>query len=72
MNPKAKEYQKSLQKKENEILRNTMLYCANEGIEFTRQHNILIRNAMRQFFKEGVYPIVREMYDNPEKNYADK
>ena len=72
MNPKVKEYKNVLQKKENEIVRATILYCANNHIEFKREHNILMRNAMRQFFKEGVYPIVREIYDNPEKSYHAK
>ena len=68
---KTKEYKRILQQKENQIIRETLLWCANNNVSFEKSHNILMRNAMRQFFKEGVYPIVREIYDNPSKTYSD-
>jgi hypothetical protein len=69
---KPKEWQEAMLKKENQIIRDTQLYCANNDIEFHKKHNILMRNAMRQFFKEGVYPIIREIFDSPDKKYTDK
>jgi len=68
---KTKEYKRILTQKENQIIRETLLWCANNNVSFEKSHNILMRNAMRQFFKEGVYPIVREIYDNPCKKYID-
>ncbi len=68
----SKEYRDILMKKENQIIKATIMYCANNNIEFKRSHNILMRNAMRQFFKEGVYPIVRDIWENGLKKYNDE
>jgi hypothetical protein len=31
-----------------------------------------MRNAMRQFFKEGVYPIARDIWENGLKKYNEE
>ena len=72
MSNKTKEYKDILTQKENQIIKETQLYCANNNIEFKRSHNVLMRNAMRQFFKEGVAPLVREIYDAGFKKYTDE
>ncbi len=66
---KEKEYKEILTKKENQIIRETQLYCAKHDIEFSRKYNVLMRNAMRQFFKEGVYPIARDIWEIGIKKY---
>jgi hypothetical protein len=72
MNKKIKEYKDILTKKETQIIKESYLYCAKNGIEFGPKHNVLMRNAMRQFFKEGVAPLVREIYDAGFKKYTDE
>ncbi len=69
---KTKEYQSILMKKENQIIKETLLYCSENNIDFKRSHNILMRNAMRQFFKEGVYPIARDIWENGLKKYNEE
>ena len=65
----VKKWQNALLRKENDIVRDAMLYCSNNNIEFTKKHNILMRNAMRLFFKNGVYPIIRDLYEDNVKDY---
>jgi hypothetical protein len=67
----VKVVQEILLKKENEIIRETMLYCSKNNIEFSKKHNTLMRNAMRVFFTNGVYPIVRDLFDTNVKKYSD-
>ena len=67
---KIKEYKDIMMRKENQIIKETIMYCANNKIDFKRSHNILMRNAIRQFFKEAVHPIVRDIWENGIKDYA--
>ena len=68
----TKEYRDILMRKENQIIKETQLYCAKHDILFQKPQNILMRNAMRQFFKEGVYPIARDIWENGLKKYNDE
>ncbi len=72
MKDKSKEYKDILTQKENQIIKETQLYCAKTDVDFSRKHNVLMRNAMRQFFKEGVAPLIREIYDAGFKKYTDE
>jgi len=67
----SKAIKSQLLKKENEIIRGTMLYCSQNGISFDRKHNALMRNALRLFFIQGVAPIMRDIYEDNVKNYTD-
>lgn len=60
----AEKYKKQLLKKENEIVKANKLFCETHGIYWGKEHDTCIRNAMRAFFKEGVYPIVKEIYES--------
>jgi len=60
--PLTKEYiQKFLLKKENEIVRGNKLFCSNHNIEWTKHHDICLRNAIRTFSLEGVGSIIKRM-----------
>jgi hypothetical protein len=61
LSPEAKEIQKRILKKENEIIMGNKLFCSTHDIEWTKEHDDCLRNAMRAFFKEGIYPIVKEL-----------
>jgi len=65
----VRKWQNVLLRKENDLVRDMMLYCSNNGIEFSKKHNVLVRSAMRQFFKYGVYPIIRDLYEDNVKDY---
>ncbi len=56
------EAKKELLKIENDLVRDTQLFCANNNIEWTNQHSILLRNNLRSYFEEGVYPVIKEMF----------
>ena len=66
---KEKEIQQKLIKKENDIVREVMIYCAEHNIQFSREHNKLVRIALRKFFTDGIYPIVRDLFDVNIKDY---
>lgn len=72
---KANQIKKRLLKVENDIVRANKLFCANYDIEWTRNHDICLRNAMREFFTAGVYPVVAELFGFDKidlKNAKDK
>ena len=67
---KAKEIKQVFRKKENDIVRGVRLYCANNKIEFSREvHEKILRTALRKMFCEGVYPMVRDLFDVNIKDY---
>ena len=66
---KAKDIQQILLKKENDLIREILFYCAENNIKFTREHNKLVRIALRKFFTDGIYPIVRDLFDVNIKDY---
>lgn len=64
-----KKWKAALLFKENEIVKDTQLYAGRNMIAFTRKHNVLLRNAMRQFFKNAVYPTMMEIVKDPDSKY---
>lgn len=68
---KAKEIQKQLLQKENDIIRSVQLYCAQheDAPTFTKETNKILRTALRKFFTEGVYPLIRDLHDVNIKDY---
>jgi hypothetical protein len=58
-------------RKENEIVRGSALWCAQHNIVFTKNHQLVLRTAMRQFFKEGIEPIVRDICGYPPKEETE-
>lgn len=67
----AKQIQSLLLKKEDEIIKAATLYCAEHGIEFNGKHRILAKVMLRKFFTDGVYPIVRDLFDVNIKKYHE-
>lgn len=65
-----KKFQDMLLEKEAQIIKETYLYCANNNISFEKEHNKLMRNAMRQFFKEGVYPLAHAIFHEGIRDYV--
>lgn len=55
-------YQKQLLKKENEIVKANKIFCSRYNIVWGWEHDLCLKNAMRAFFLEGVYPIVEEIF----------
>ena len=66
---KAKEIKEQLLKKESEIVKNVTLYCATHDISFTREHNKILRTALRKMFTEGIYPLIRDLNEVNIKDY---
>ena len=66
---KAKELKQKLLQKENDILRDAMLYCADHSLHFSREHNKLMRVAIRKFFETGIYPLIRDLTEVNIKDY---
>ncbi len=46
-----------------------MLYCADHSLHFSREHNKLMRVAIRKFFETGVYPLIRDLTEVNIKDY---
>ena len=66
---KAKQIKEAFRKKENDIVKNVQIYCAEHNVEFTREHNKILRTAMRKMFCEGVYPLIRDLFEVNIKDY---
>jgi hypothetical protein len=54
---------------ENKIIRETLLYCGQHEIDFTKEHNKLTRLAIRRFYFEAIYPHLRELHNNAPIKY---
>lgn len=61
-----------LMAKENEIVRKMKFHAIDEGIEFNRKHNIILRMALRKFYCEGVSPLMRDIYEDNVKAYHEE
>ena len=68
---KEKELKEALIKEENKIIRNTLLFCGTHDIEFSRMHNKIIRNALRTFYADAIYPHLRELNINAPRKYEE-
>lgn len=67
----AKQIQEALLKAENDIVRAATLYCAEHNMEFSGKHRILTKVMLRKFFCDGVYPLMRDLFDTNVKRYHD-
>lgn len=67
----AKQIQNLLIKKEDEIIKAATLYCAEHEMEFGTKHRILAKVMLRKFFTDGVYPLVRDLFDVNVKKYYE-
>lgn len=59
-----KKIQRRLLKKETEIVKASKDFCDEHDIYFDGRTEIMLRNAMRAFFKEGIYPILKKMWED--------
>jgi hypothetical protein len=66
-----KDLKKILTEEENKIIRDTVLYSGQHSIDFSREHNKLVRLAVRRFYREAIYPYLRELNLNPPRKYED-
>jgi len=66
---KAKQIKEAILKKENEIVKNVQMYCATHDVDFTREHNKILRTALRKMFTEGIYPLIRDLHEINIKDY---
>ena len=58
----ANQIQKRLLKKENEVIKMAKMFATTHDIPFNKQHEDIVRNSMREFFQEGIYPVVKELF----------
>lgn len=56
---------------ENKIIRETLMYCAGNNIDFSREHNKLTRLAIRRFYRETIWPHLRDLNNNAPRKYED-
>ena len=67
----SKAVKSQLLKKEDEIVRAAMLYCADHCMEFNGKHKIMAKVMLRKFFETGVVPLMRDIYEDNVKKYVD-
>jgi hypothetical protein len=65
------ELKKIMLDEENKIIREATIYCGNHTLEFSREHNKLTRLAIRRFYREVIYPHLRELNINAPRKYED-
>lgn len=64
----TEQYRKRLVEAEEEIVLSNEIFCLGNNIEWTKEHSDCLRNAMRSFFAEAVYPILKEICTNVESD----
>jgi hypothetical protein len=69
MKARVREIQEQLKLKEDDIVRGATLYCARNEIQFDRKQQTVLRVAMRKFYKDGVAPLMRDIYEANIKIY---
>lgn len=65
----VRKWQNVLLRKENDLVRDAMLYCSKHELDFNHEHKKLLKCALRKFFKLGVVPILRDLYEDNVKDY---
>ena len=53
----------AIDKSIEDIVRNNQLYCANNNIRWTNEHNDCLRDAIRDFYELGLWPILKELFE---------
>jgi len=66
-----KELKEVMVKEENRIIKDLALYFATHEVKDFRDYNKLTRLAMRRFYKEVVYPHLRELNINAPRKYEE-
>ena len=66
-----KELKHILLGKENDIVRDARLYCGEHTLEFNKEHNKLLRCVLRKFYRETIYPNLRELNINAPRKYEE-
>jgi hypothetical protein len=66
-----KDLKKILLDDENKIVKCALKYCGDHTLEFSKEHNKLLRIALRKFYKETIYPHLRELNINAPRKYEE-
>jgi len=66
-----KEIKQLLLDDENKLIRDSRVYCGKVTLEFSKEHNKLMRVALRRFYKETIYPHLRELNINAPRKYEE-
>ena len=66
-----KQLKQILLDEENKIIREATIYCGKATLEFSKEHNKLTRLAIRRFYRETIYPHLRELNMNAPRKYED-
>lgn len=62
---------KEILKIENDIVRENKIFCANNNIQWLREHDVCLRNALRTYFGRTVPFIVNDMLKLNEIVFTD-
>jgi hypothetical protein len=70
MSPSAA--RKQILKIENDLIRGNKLFCANHNIEWTKEHDTCLRNAVREYFEKVIPIIIKEVAKIDELVFPDE